>query len=50
MADKMMYVPNDNKQNNPFCKYVVETFERMLLEKFEEQPKVPSLTELHCIC
>ena len=28
MADKFMYIPNDNKQNYPFCriKLVVETF------------------------
>ena len=28
MADKLMYIPIDNKQNNPFCrlKLFVETF------------------------
>ena len=28
MADKLMYIPNDNTQNNPFCRLqeVVETF------------------------
>ena len=29
MADKLMYIHNDNTQNYPFCrlKFVVETFE-----------------------
>ncbi len=29
MADKMMYIPNDDKQNYSFCRLqlVVETFE-----------------------
>ena len=29
MADKLMYIPNDDTQNKPFCrlKIVVETFE-----------------------
>ena len=29
MADKLMYIPNDDKQNCPFCRIqlVVETFE-----------------------
>ena len=26
MADKMLYITNDDKQNYPFCRLVVETF------------------------
>ena len=26
MADKMLYITNDDKQNSPFCRLVVETF------------------------
>ena len=33
MADKLMYIPNDDTQNNSFCgvKLVVETFEHSTL-------------------
>ena len=31
MADKLMYIPNDNTQSYPFCRlqFVVETFEHL---------------------
>ena len=46
MADKLMYIPNDNTQNCPFCnvKLVVETFEQATKysnqSKFTKVPKI----------
>ena len=50
MADKLMYNPNDDTKNYPFCKLktVVETFEYSTLwtnqSKFTDVPKVVKLT------
>ena len=40
MADKLMYIPNDDAQNYPLCKlqFTVETFEH----KIEKSPKLLS--------
>ena len=29
MADKLMYISNDDNQNYPFCRLVVETFGKL---------------------
>ena len=35
MADKLLYIPNDDKQNYPFCRLqlVVETFGHNLINQ-----------------
>ena len=46
MADKLMYIPNDDRQNYPFCRFklVVETFDHSSqwtsYLKFTKVPKV----------
>ena len=46
MADKLIYIPNDDAQNYPFCrlKLMVERFKHSTYEtnqsKFNEVPKV----------
>ena len=47
MADKSMYIPNDETHNYPFCilKFVVETFEHLTyLTNQSKVPKVPKPT------
>ena len=50
MADKLIYIPNNDTQNYPFCrsKIVVETFEHstqwMNQSKFTKVPKVVKQT------
>ena len=44
MADKVMYIPNDDTQNYPFCRLqlVVETLDTQLNEPTNQNPlKVP---------
>ena len=41
MADKLMYISNDNKQNCSFCKLVVEMFR--LNEPTNQNTKTPKL-------
>ena len=50
MADKLMYIQNDDTQNYPFCRlqFIVEPFERSNLwtrqSKFNKIPKYGMLT------
>ena len=50
MADKLMYIPNDDTYNNPFCRLqiVVETYGHSILKtnksKFIKSPKVDKPT------
>ena len=47
MVNKFMSIPNDNTQNNPFCKLqlVVETFVHLTLETNQSKLKVPKVVE-----
>ena len=47
MADKLMYIPNDNKQNYPFCRLqlVVETFGHPGIQNSFKVPKVVKPTK-----
>ena len=55
MADKLMYIPNDDRQNYLMCrlKVVVETFEHSTKlankSKFTKVPKVLKLTNKNVV-
>ena len=48
MADKCMYIPNDDTQNNPFCriKLVFETFKHPLNKPaYQNSVKAPKVVK-----